>query len=223
MQWCSATVRRRPWLGPRIPWRSAPRTAGIWRSGNEAKCRSGTGRRSRARAYLSRDTNRDQRGVQPRRAAPGVRATGGGSVKLWDAEQGTQPLRLHQASRRSPPVARWRSARTAAGWPRPASAAAWTCGIRRPASSTQLPHSGTSLCVAFSPDGRASPRPAKTRRCISGTRRPAGKCSAFAGTPTSAGAWRSAPTASAWPRPAWTGRSASGTRRRCWATNARKS
>ena len=83
-------------------------------------------------------------------------------------------------------------------------------------------HGGLVLGVAFSPDGRRSPRPARTRSCASGTRRPAGSCSASADTPGCAGAWRSARTACAWPRPARTGPSASGTRRRSGAASARK-
>ena len=46
----------------------------------------------------------------------------------------------------------------------------------------------------------------------SGTRRPARQVLTLAATPTSSGAWRSAPTAAASPRPAATGRSRSGTR-----------
>ena len=147
-----------------------------------------------------------------------------GSVKLWDAEAGGEPLRTFPESREARhPSARWRSARTAGGWPRPASTAAWTCGIRRPAGSSTRCRIADSFWA--SPSARtagASPRPAKTRPCTSGTRRPAGRCSASADTPACAGAWRSARTAGASPRPAWTGPSASGTRPRSRVTRARK-
>ncbi len=153
-----------------------------------------------------------------RRLASG---SGPGSVKLWDPEAGGEPLRTFPESR--VPSPRWRSARTAGGWPRPASAAAWTCGIRRPASCSTRSRIADSFWA--SPSARtagASPRLAKTRSCTSGTRRPAGRCSACADTPACAGAWRSARTAGASPRPAWTGPSASGTRPRSRVTRGRK-
>ena len=142
------------------------------------------------------------------------RGAGGETVKLWDAEAGAAAPHLPRTL--AIPSARWRSARTAGGWPRPASTArvdVWDT------TTGELLHTLRRIADSFcaSPSARtagASPRPAKTRRCASGTRRPAGRCSASADTPTGAGAWRSARTAGGSPRPAWTGPSASGTRRR---------
>ena len=127
-------------------------------------------------------------------------ASGGwsGGVRIWDAETGE---RLRTLSGHHHPVRRWRSARTADAWSRPASTGTDRVGHDdRPTPQDLRGHVGVVLGVAFSPDGFASPRPAEIRRCASGRRRPAGRCSAFAGTPSGPGAWRSAPTAGAWRR-----------------------
>ena len=80
-------------------------------------------------------------------------ASTGDDVKLWDP--GTRGA--HRSAPFPPiaiPSARWRSARTAVGWPRPASTGSvklWdtTTGELR----HTLPHDGNVLGVAFSPDG----------------------------------------------------------------------
>ena len=149
----------------------------------------------------------------------------GEALKIWDAETGASSLRTIPGAILAIPSARWRSARTAGGWPRPAS----TGRVKVWDTTTgELFHTlrGTPDSLSASPSAAtagASPRRAKTRRSTSGTRRPTGRCSTSADTPTCASAWRSAPTAGASPRPARTGPSASGMRPRCRETRARKS
>ena len=106
-------------------------------------------------------------------------------VKLWDPETGRLLRTIPDTGTRHP-SARWRSARTAGGWPRPASTG--PCERvghdDRRAPPARSPHTRKRPGRRLQP-GRPAPRlgAAKTRRCASGTRRPAGRCSTSADTP----------------------------------------
>ena len=146
-----------------------------------------------------------------------------GEVMIWDAETGERlrhPLRTSRT-----PSARWRSARTAGAWSRPASTGAWivwdaTTGERlQTLRARRRPRPRRRL-----QPGRLAPR--LGRRGQDGARLGGGDRPRGARPPRAhravAGAWRSAPTAGASPRPARTGPSASGTRPPCGGTKARR-
>ena len=139
--------------GRRMPWRSVPDGRQL-AAGSDGAVKVWDWRNGQLlHTFPGHAKNGDQRGVQSRRAAPGVGELGGKREALGRGGRGRAAAHLPRTL--AIPSARWRSARTAGGWPRPASTAAWTCGIRRPAgSSTRSAHSGLVLGVAFSPDGR---------------------------------------------------------------------
>ena len=207
--------------GRRIPWRSVPDGRQL-AAGSDGAVRVWDWKNRSTPAHLRPDTKTiDQRGVQSRRAAPGVGELGGKREALGRGGRGRAAPHL---PRRSPSRQRAgvQPGRRAAGLGqlRPARGRVGYDDRRAPPHASAYRNSSWA-----SPSARtagASPRPAKTRRCTSGTRRPAGRCSACAGTPAGAGAWRSARTAGASPRPARTGPSASGTRPRFGETRARK-
>ena len=89
-------------------------------------------------------------GVQPGRHPGGHRQQRDGSARVFDAATGAEISRLdHDGAAWT----RWRSARTAPGWPPAAAMAARGCSTRRPARrSSRLDHGGVHA-VAFSPDG----------------------------------------------------------------------
>ena len=110
-----------------------------------------------------------------------------GNVKLWDPEAGGEPLRTFPEHRH--PVA------ALAFSPDGGRLATASFGRRVDVWDTTTGELLHTLRAQRTRSGRrlqprtagASPRPAKTRSCASGTRRPAGRCSASADTPAVCG------------------------------------
>ena len=112
-------VRRRSLCWDGIRRGVQPRRPATGRGGEDGVVRSGTGR-GRNSYRLARDSMKpcDQRGVQSRRPAAGDGKLGG-SAEDW--ERRNRPARSAPSPHIPIPSAPWRSARTADGWPRPAS------------------------------------------------------------------------------------------------------
>ena len=196
-------VRRRPHVGTAYAVAFSPPTADTSR--RERRGGEGLGLERDGRSvhtFPGHETDRICLAFSPdgRRLASGNWA---GTVKVWDAVAGGEPLRTFPDTAAHPVAALAfgpDGRRLAVGRLRPPRGRVGHDD--RPAPPRVAAPGGLVLGVAFSPDGLHSPRSARTRRCASGTRRPAGSCSASAGTPAGAAAWRSVRTACAWPRPA---------------------
>ena len=152
--------------GPRgrsSAWRSAPTASASSPAATTRRCGCGTPRPARRPSPSTGHTSEVERGVQPRRqaAATGRRDK---TVRVWDAATGQAGEPRPQGAHRR--VSAWRSAPTAARWPRAAGQDGAGVGRRHRGTGSAHPQGAhrPGHSVAFSPDGRASPPAAGTRR-----------------------------------------------------------
>ena len=191
-------------------WPSAP-TASAWpRPARTRRCRCGTPRRASPSASPSRGTRHAvyERGLQPRRQAPGLGQRGPDGAGVGRHDRASPRASPSRGTRTG--CTAWPSAPTASAWPRPARTRRCGCGTRRPASEalTLKGHTDGVRSVAFSPDGKrlasaSADQTVKVWDATTGRRRPAHPQGAHGDGDR---AWPSAPTARAWPRPALTRR-----------------
>jgi parallel beta-helix repeat protein len=143
------------------------------------------------------------RGVQPRRAAPGLRLLRPariaiqGEIKLWDVASGSLVRTLSGHTGVSGP---WRSAPTGGSWPQAPMTTRSSCGMW-PVAEKCAPSLAPAMSFPWrsAPTGGCWPPAPMTRRSSCGMWPVAASCAPSQATLTVSCPWRSAPTGGSWP------------------------